>query len=139
MNIMNDSAKYTAFCGLYCKDCIPTNRELFNLVERLRNLLDEANFEKYAELLAGKNTDMKEYATFRKFLESLQKLQCIHPCSEGPMAESGCSKSCAIRQCALQQELEGCWDCPGHPLCEKLAWHKTVHPGLARNLSYNFV
>jgi len=42
---MNENRKYTAYCGLYCKDCIPSNSELFTLIDKLADLLDNLGFE----------------------------------------------------------------------------------------------
>ena len=46
---MNDK-KYTAYCGLYCLDCIPSNIRLFEILNELEKLLEEVKFDKYAEL-----------------------------------------------------------------------------------------
>ena len=47
---MVDSRKYTAFCGLYCLDCIPSNKHLFSILDEVENTLTTLQFEKYAEV-----------------------------------------------------------------------------------------
>ena len=38
---MKESRKATAYCGLYCGDCIPGNKELFKTAERLQEIIEE--------------------------------------------------------------------------------------------------
>jgi hypothetical protein len=131
---MNDNRKYTAFCGLYCKDCIPSNSELFRLTKRLSELLDDLGFEHYAELKSKRNEEFLNYETFRKLLTEIQKLKCDPNCFEGPVSELGCSENCERRQCVIKKEIPGCWECAEYKECTKLEWHKKFHPGMEKNL-----
>jgi hypothetical protein len=37
--------KYTAFCGLCCVDCIPSNHVFFNLAHNLEEVLSDLQFD----------------------------------------------------------------------------------------------
>jgi len=63
---MEKDKEFTAYCGLYCGDCIPFNQPLFNAAEKLREELDKGQFDKYAELKSGKNKVFNNYAIFKK-------------------------------------------------------------------------
>jgi len=58
---MKNHKKYTAYCGLYCLDCIPSNEKLFKLIYELENLLEDVNFGKYAELKSKSNEIFNSY------------------------------------------------------------------------------
>ena len=36
--------KFTAYCGLCCLDCIPSNVEFFSLIQRLERMLEGRSF-----------------------------------------------------------------------------------------------
>lgn len=131
---MSDNRKHTSYCGLYCKDCIPSHTELYELTERLAGLLDNLGFEHYAELKSQKIKEFENYPIFRKLLSEIRKLQCKPTCFEGPVSKYGCNADCKMRQCVLERGFAGCWDCDEHKTCEKLAWHKSFHPGIEHNL-----
>jgi hypothetical protein len=131
---MSENRKYTAFCGLYCKDCIPSNHGLFDLAGRLANILDELGFEHYAKLKSARIKELEHYDAFRKLLTAMKKLQCETSCFEGPVSECGCNKDCEMRRCVIEKGLTGCWECTAYKTCEKLAWHKEFHPGMEHNL-----
>ena len=45
---METERTLTSYCGLYCRDCIPSNRRLFALAGELEDKLAELHFEEYA-------------------------------------------------------------------------------------------
>jgi hypothetical protein len=131
---MNENRKYTAFCGLYCKDCIPSHDELFALIDKLMGLLDNLGFEHYAKFKSARIIEFQNYATFRKLLTEIRKLKCETNCFEGPVSEYGCNKNCEMRQCVIDKGIEGCWECKEYKSCEKLEPHRKFHPGMKHNL-----
>jgi hypothetical protein len=131
---MNENRKYTAFCGLYCKDCIPSNGELFALIDKLTHLLDNLGFEHYAELKSKRIKEFRNYVTYRRLLTEMRKLKCETNCFEGPVSEYGCNENCEMRQCVIDKGFTGCWDCKEYKVCKKLELHKKFHPGMEHNL-----
>jgi len=121
--------EYTSYCGLYCLDCIPSNRSLFSTVKKLRNLLVDLQFEEYAEIKSKNNKTLKEYPKFIKVLHAMSKLECFAPCREG-----GGNPNCRVRKCVLNRNYEGCWECDGYGDCELLHPLKKVHPNLEYHL-----
>lgn len=120
---MNKNKKYTAYCGLYCLDCIPSNKELFESLNELEILLEDIEFDKYAELKSKTNETFNDYSKFLYVLEEMKKLECTALCTEG-----GCKEDCKIRECVKEKQYEGCWECDDFNECELLDYLKGIHP-----------
>lgn len=131
---MEENRRYTAFCGLYCRDCIPSNKNLFRTVEQLEQLLADLHVEKYAAHQAKKSQVFNDYGKFIEVLKEIKKLECKVPCYEGPSSEMGCRWDCKVRSCVVDKQLPGCWDCSGFLNCDLLSPLKEFHPGLEHNL-----
>lgn len=131
---MAGDREHTAFCGLYCLDCIPSKKTLFETAQELENILSDLNLEKYAEFKSKKFEVFKAYPKFIKVLREIKKLECKAPCFEGPRSEAGCKQNCEIRACVLNKKYEGCWECIDYNNCELLTPLKNFHPGLEQNL-----
>jgi hypothetical protein len=112
---MTRDAELTAYCGLYCGDCIPFNHPLFDAAAKLRDELDDRQFDKYAELKSRKNEVFKDYEVFKKVLLALIDLKCAKTCISG-----GGIPDCRIRLCIRKKGLKGCWECSGFEGCELL-------------------
>ncbi len=80
---MTEDAKHTAYCGLYCKDCIPSNHAFFELVNGLRAQLTALGFEDYAALKSQRLDVFRDYPTFARVLDAIAALKCLAPCREG--------------------------------------------------------
>ena len=130
----NKIKKYTAYCGLYCKDCIPGNKELFDTIKKLEQIVSETELDKYADFKSNKNPVFKKFPDFIIVLKELKNLECTGSCVEGPYSELGCTKDCKIRKCVLDKQIEGCWDCKDFKRCELILKHSTFHPDLLTNL-----
>jgi hypothetical protein len=131
---MNKNRKYTAYCGLWCKDCIPSHSELFTLAAKFAEMLDALGFEHYAKFKSASVGELKNYDKFRKLLGEMGKLKCKTNCFEGPVSECGCNADCPMRQCVLEKNIAGCWECSSYKVCEKLEPHKKFHPSMEHNL-----
>ena len=59
----------TAYCGLYCGDCIPGNKRLYALVSELQELLTETGFAHYAAFKTNKVPAFKDYDAFINVLD----------------------------------------------------------------------
>jgi hypothetical protein len=132
---MNDNIKYTSFCGLYCKDCIPSNNELFATIDKLKDLLDELGFAHYAKFKSTRIKAFESYGAFREMLTEIKKLKCETNCFEGPVSEYGCNENCDMRRCVIAKKIAGCWECDEYKVCRKLEPHKKFHPGMEHNLN----
>ncbi len=121
--------KLTSYCGLYCIDCIPSNKPLFECLNAFEDQLNKAEFEKYAPIKTGSNAAFKKYSDFQQVLAAIKSLECKAPCRE-----NGGFADCKIRSCAVSKNYEGCWECKSFRSCELLLPIKKVHPLLDRNL-----
>ncbi|MDQ1255166.1 MAG: hypothetical protein QG646_4445 [Euryarchaeota archaeon] len=121
--------KFTAFCGLCCMDCIPSNYGFFRLVNNLGEILSELQFDEYAILKAEKNPVFEEYPTFIKVLNEIELLKCSGTCREG-----GGKPECEIRNCVFGKGYSGCWECRDRHTCTKLDSLRVIHLNLDYHL-----
>jgi len=121
--------KFTAYCGLCCLDCIPSNGELFSLLHRLDGMLEKLQFNEYAKLKSKKQTIFNEYPTFVEILKEISNLRCALPCREG-----GGKPNCEVRECVLNHGYDGCWGCESRRSCELLEPLRQIHPNLDLHL-----
>jgi hypothetical protein len=126
---MEAERTYTSYCGLYCRDCIPSNRELFATAAELERKLADLHFEEYAAHKAKGDAVFGGYQGFLKVLQGILGLECKAPCRAG-----GGKSACAVRDCVLERQLPGCWDCAGYRSCELLGPLRRFHPNLEHHL-----
>jgi len=117
----------TACCGICCADCIPSNRELFDLSDRLEKVLGELRFDLYAKYKAERIPDFQDYPVFLTVLHQIRQLHCS-TCQQG-----GGNAQCEVRPCVRAKGVNGCWECAERPGCPRLDRLRAVH----RNLDYN--
>ncbi|MEW6265368.1 MAG: DUF3795 domain-containing protein [Thermodesulfobacteriota bacterium] len=123
------SETLTSYCGLCCRDCIPSREDFFGLINRLEEMLAELQFEHYAELKTEINKDFEEYPKFLSLLRHIKGLRCERPCRLG-----GGKPRCKIRLCAQSKGLEGCWQCKARGQCSLLDRLRGIHPRLDYHL-----
>lgn len=128
MNNPKKEAEYTAYCGLFCGDCIPFNRKLFDSAQTLLRELEREQFHRYAELKGARNVSFRMYDTFFEVLSELPRLQCSRPCRSG-----GGKSDCKIRKCAVGKGLKGCWECQSFEGCVSLRPLRTYHGDIPVN------
>ncbi len=121
--------RFTAYCGIYCKDCIPSDAALFIALGEFRGHLDRVGFGEYARAISKRDTIFNEYPVFEKVLGEIETLKCINYCREG-----GCKPGCEVRACAIGRAYEGCWECADFKSCGPLRPLRDVHPSLIHNL-----
>jgi hypothetical protein len=126
---MEDHPALTSYCGLYCQDCIPSNRRLFALAGERDDKLAELHFEEYAAFKARGDASFCDYQDFLRILQAIRGLECKAPCRAG-----GGKTSCAVRDCVLARRLPGCWECPEYRTCELLGPLMRFHPNLEHHL-----
>ena len=115
----------TAYCGLYCLDCIPSDKKLFITAGELQNHLKKCQFEEYARLKSKTNKLFENYPRFPEVLQEIINLECVAPCRKG-----GGKIVCPVRDCAQNKRYEGCWECNDWKSCELLTRLKKIHPDL---------
>lgn len=126
---MNTTFRLTAFCGLYCTDCIPYDRAFYTTAKQFAAQLERVKFRQYAPLRAGQFPALADFPRFEAALQAIRDTQCNAICREG-----GCKKNCEIRACAIDRQLPGCWECPDRPSCSLLDGLRKSHPHLDQNL-----
>ena len=112
---MADDRERTACCGLYCGDCIPAQRPLFEAARRLSEELEKCQFEEYAAYKSRGNPAFGAFGAFRAVLDAISTLPCPATCFHG-----GGRPDCPIRTCARGKGMEGCWQCPSGETCALL-------------------
>ena len=120
----------TAYCGLYCGDCIRYKCKASEIANELLKEVDTHHFSEYANV---KRTHMKEFENFESVISSLKAIvtiKCEKPCRIGG---NGCEGECEIIKCAEKKSIEGCWECDKFEKCEKLDFLKPFHANGAIN------
>jgi hypothetical protein len=127
---MDRELNFTAYCGLYCGDCIRYQSKASGLAAELMKELDESQFAEYAKIKSGPEKQLdavREFSNFKECRDALQAIaavQCNTPCREG----GGCSAfSCGILECCSGKGFSGCWECDLFEGCEKLDDLSSIH------------
>ncbi len=108
-----DGQELAAYCGLYCGACAIKNGRLRDTASKLHRLLEAYKYATWAPQVAGFFPAAVHYPEFEGVLEWLMTQGCP-ACREG-----GGLPQCAIRICAREQDLAGCWECEATS-CQKL-------------------
>ena len=113
----------TAYCGLYCGDCIRFQSKAASLAGELIKALDKEGYRAYAESKqAGDPAQIKGVEAYAGYdqaialLEALADGQCNNPCHLGG---DGCPDNCPVKDCCQQRGLKGCWECGDFEKCAK--------------------
>ena len=118
-----EGAELAAYCGLYCGACSIMNGQIRDTAKSLQGLLKAYGYAGWAPTLAEFVPATKHYPEFEGVLEWLTTQDC-----EGCLAGGG-NPNCAIRICAKEKGLAGCWECDEEP-CEKLGGIDEGYPAL---------
>jgi hypothetical protein len=111
-----DPKNETAYCGIYCPDCIRYKNKFTKHASQLKDELKKIEFDKYAEIKTPFGANFEKYNEFIEVLYALDNAQCKKPCRVG----GGCSGTpCKIMECCISRGFEGCWDCTELDECEK--------------------
>ncbi|MBN2240536.1 MAG: DUF3795 domain-containing protein [Dehalococcoidales bacterium] len=127
---MSEELDLTAYCGLYCGDCIRYRSKASDLARSLLEELTSTEFGEYARIKSSPARQLDAVSAFSHFreacevLQAVTDLQCNTPCREG----GGCSSfSCTILECCTDKGFEGCWQCDSFETCEKLDNLTSIH------------
>ena len=124
-----EEARLTAYCGLYCADCIPARSALYSSARVLAAELSDCHFREYALVAARRDPAFHRYQEFSEVLQAILRLERRHPCREG-----GCKEHCSIRTCVRERGYSGCWECQERTGCPHIAPLLLFHPHLAEHL-----
>jgi len=122
--VKQNERNFTAYCGLYCGDCIRYKSRASDVANELMKEIDKFHFTEYANV---KRTHTKEFEKFDSFISTLRAIsdiKCNIPCRLGG---DGCGGKCEIIKCVKDKAFEGCWECNSFKKCEKLDFLKPFH------------
>ncbi|AKB78818.1 hypothetical protein MSHOH_2335 [Methanosarcina horonobensis HB-1 = JCM 15518] len=121
----------TAYCGLYCADCIHFRNKHSELAGQLKESLEDADFQSYANVKSPFGSEFQHYDSFLIVLEALMN----HSCSEGCRNSGGYStEPCQIIPCCREKGYEGCWECGIFETCEKF---ESLKPRCGASVMHN--
>jgi len=112
----------TAYCGLYCGDCLRFHSKAANLASELSLELEQIDFDKYANVKKMQIKDFENYRELISLLSEISKLNCDTPCRSGG---DGCYEGkCEFKECVLSKGYQGCWECNEFENCSKFEYLK---------------
>ena len=114
----------TAYCGLYCGDCIRYKSKASDLADEMLNEIEMLHLHEYANIKQAYTKGFENFDRFTSTLEAISKIKCELPCRLGG---DGCDGPCEIIKCVKAREYEGCWECNIFEKCEKLDFLKPFH------------
>jgi hypothetical protein len=114
----------TAFCGLYCGDCIRYQSKASDLASQLLNEFDKRHFKKYAEVKKHHTPEFENYDAVVHLLKAISAFSCQIPCR---MGGDGCGGACKIIRCVKDKSYQGCWECGEFESCQNLNFLKPFH------------
>ena len=126
---MNE-ADLTAYCGLYCGDCLRYKSKAVELARDLLAELRNLKFDKYARVKSATVKELEHFDDCVGVLNAIVKLGCETLCKAGG---DGCSGPCEIKQCVQNKKLEGCWECSSFETCDKFEFFKPIHGDTTRS------
>ena len=114
----------TAFCGLYCGDCIRYKCRASDLANELLDEIDKVHFTEYAKVKRIHSKGFENFGSLISSLKAISEIRCEIPCRSGG---DGCGGKCEIIRCVKNKLLEGCWECDDFEGCHKLDFLKPFH------------
>jgi hypothetical protein len=114
----------TAYCGLYCGDCIRYKSKASDLANELLIEIEKTHLTEYAEVKKHHTKEFSNFGSMVSLLEALKNIKCETPCR---MGGDGCGGNCKIIACVKAKSFEGCWECNVFESCEKLDFLKPFH------------
>jgi hypothetical protein len=125
----NLEAELTAYCGLYCGDCLRFQSKATQLARDLMTELRAIQFDKYAAVKSATVKVLKHYNECLEVLDAVIKLGCDTPCKAGG---EGCVQPCQVKNCVESKHMDGCWECSEFERCDKFEFLRPVHGDTTR-------
>jgi hypothetical protein len=120
----SSEAELTAYCGLYCGDCVRFRSKTTQLAKDLKSELQAVQFDKYAAVKSAAVKELEHYNECLEVLDAVVKLGCDTPCRAGG---EGCLQRCEVKSCVKSKHIDGCWECDELEECEKFEFLRPVH------------
>ena len=114
----------TAYCGLYCGDCVRYKSKASDLADELLNEIERLHLSEYANVKQTHKKEFSYFSTLISSLKALSEIKCGIPCRLGG---DGCGGSCEIARCIETTSFEGCWECNEFEKCNKFDFLKSFH------------
>ena len=114
----------TAYCGLYCGDCIRYKSRASELADELLNEIDKHHFTEYANVKRAHIKEFENFESFTTLLKAISEINCEIPCRLGG---DGCGGTCGIIKCVRDNGFKGCWECNDFERCDLLDFLKPFH------------
>ena len=114
----------TAYCGLFCGDCLRYRSRVPGLAADLLKALEEEDVAPYVRIKRAGAKALNHYDSMVTALAAISALKCETPCRLGG---DGCDGSCEIKICVIGKALEGCWECHDFEKCNKFDFLKPFH------------
>ncbi|MCX5850072.1 MAG: DUF3795 domain-containing protein [Deltaproteobacteria bacterium] len=114
----------TAYCGLYCGDCIRFKCRASDLSALLLDELEKSRFQEYSKVKRRYIKELEHYEYMITVLKEISSIKCDVPCRIGG---DGCGGSCQIIKCAKDKKIEGCWECAEFETCSNFDSLKPFH------------
>ena len=108
-----EGADLACYCGLYCGACAIKNGQIRDTATLLQDMLNTYQYSEWVPMVADFIPAEKGWGEFESVMGWLMSQDC--PACLG----GGGNPDCAIRTCAKEKGLAGCWGCDEDP-CEKL-------------------
>jgi hypothetical protein len=129
-NMKQQNKELTAYCGLFCGDCIRYKSKASDLALQLLNELRKTKFGNYVKVKQMSVKELESYEEVISALEAIQKLKCNIPCRLGG---DGCVQLCEIAKCVHLNEIEGCWECKEFEACNNFEFLRPFHGNTPQN------
>ena len=120
----HEKPQLTAYCGIYCGDCIRFKCKASNLSKCLLDEINKNHFLEYARVKKKYDKEFEKFEILPTLLKAISKLKCETPCRSGGDGSGG---TCPIIACVKAKNIEGCWDCDDFETCDKLRYLMPFH------------
>jgi hypothetical protein len=128
--MVNETENLTAYCGLYCGDCLRYRSRVIDLSSEIVDELEKAGFKNYARVKGETVGAFKSYNDCVRVLEAMAGLKCERSCREG----GGCGAfECTIIACCKAKGFPGCWECADFENCSQFEFLKPFHGDTPQN------
>jgi hypothetical protein len=114
----------TAYCGLYCGDCVRFQSKASDLSDELLDEIEKQHLSDYANVKKTHTKEFENFDTLISTLKAISKFKCDLPCRLGG---DGCEGSCEIIKCVKDKSIAGCWECKEFETCGKFDFLKPFH------------
>ena len=129
LSMSKKEIELTAYCGLYCGDCIRYKSRASDLSRELLKELRNIEFGKFADIKGSSEKQFGAVEQFKHYKECYEVLEAIAAlrCNDSCRAGGGCSAfKCEILECCLKKSYKGCWECDELDDCEKFEFSKPL-------------